>query len=593
VEQFEFGLRLVDSVSQPGKRAVDTLRQVQDQAKKTNDSLSGKQMAAFGKQFEKVGFAAARAQQKHSDSFGKMWEKVGIAAAKSQKSALAKSEREYLSFLRKVEHAQEKMQEHSLLGGVKEGLGFSKITSAAFLGSFMAEAALGVVESMVEGAKKAVELLGEGIKMAFEQSAEQETLRIGEKLSLGSKAGEYQEDVGRFSKLTGFDDDAIRKMLLPMRRSGMDQQATRTAFAAASDVAAGEGQGMNAGRVQDLLATFTKIQLKGGVTEKMLPELGVAVKPFFADLAKQLKISPEEAKKRAEEGKINPQRLLNTIYRGIEQKQGGKLGTGAIATSQSFASRMAKFKNLPNEFAKGMLESATFQRASDLLGGLLERLDPEGPAGKRIMASLESMFDHIGNLIGDPTTAAESLASHIETAVDFTKDMIDLAADLGDAFLPTLDTVEDMIIALRQMKAALTPSSEDDIAAEMFKRKVDQRRIDRVAENDVRNATPEIYGSKLKTSLLESDVNQAIGGSGPSVLNPLAFGGALLNAGANTAVAQNDIRRAGGSSKTTSINAPITVNIHGDVDKDTARHVANEVGHEATHVLENAAASGF
>jgi hypothetical protein len=380
VETFTVGLKLVESVSGPGKQATDALRKFNEQAQKAQET-SGKGLAGFGKQFEKVGFAAARAQKKHSDDFGKMWEKVGLAAAKSQKSALAKSDREYMSFLRKVEQAKERMEDKSLMGGMKEGFGFSKMMSASFVGGLMAEGVMSIVDGMVEGAKKAVELLSEGIKLAFEESAQQQTLRIGERLSLG-KGGdsEYREDVGRFSKLTGFDDDVIRKMLLPLRRAKMDQQSARTAFAAAGDVATGEGRGNDAGRVQDLLGSFAKIKMKGGISERMLPELGVDVKDFYESLAKQLGVSVKVAKERAsEEGKIDPNILLNTIYRGIEKKQGAQLGTGNIMTSQSFATRLAKVKNLPNEYAKGMMESSTFQRASELLGGLLDKLGPRRP----------------------------------------------------------------------------------------------------------------------------------------------------------------------------------------------------------------------
>jgi hypothetical protein len=594
MESFDFGLRLVDSASQPAKRITDSLRQVETQAKKTGDAVSGKQMAAFGKQFEKVGFAAARSQKKQSDDFAKMWEKVGLAAAKSQKQALAKSDREYMSFLNKVHREKERLEDKSTMGGLKEGMGMGKIMSGAFWGSMLAEGVIGIADSFIEGAKKSVEIVTEGIKKAFEEASQQETLRIGEKLSLGKSSGEYREDVGRFSKLTGFDDDKIRGMLLPMRRAGMDQQAVRTAFAAAGDVAAGEGRGMDEGRVKELLDAFTHIKLKGGIQERLLPGLGVDVKSFYADLGKSLKVNAATAKERAEGGKVDPQLLLNTIYKGIEKKQGSQLGTGNILTSNSFAARLAKVKNLPNEYAKGMFESPNFQRTSDALGRLLEQLDPDGPTGKRIMASFESMFDRITGFIGDPVTAADSLAQHIETAVDFTKDMIDLAAELADAFLPTLDTVEDMVIALRQMKAALTTDVSDDIAAEAFKNKVDQRRIDRRVEGDIRQSTPEIYASKLKTSMLEGDVNQAISGEGPLVLNPLGFGGALLGAGSATASAQNDIRRAGGSSKATNITVPkIEVNIHGPVDDSTAAKVGAEVHRATTTAMENAATGGF
>jgi hypothetical protein len=570
---YTFGLKLVDGVTAPGKRATDTLKQVQAQAQKTQDVLAGKQMASLGKQFEKVGFAAARAQQN--------------AAKAMDRSIIARE--------RAIHRRVEKLQEHSLMGGLKEGSGMSKIMSGAFFGTMIAEGVFKIAEGMVEGAKKAVEVFAEGLKLAFEESAQQQTLRIGEKLSLGSGgAKDFREDVGRFSKLTGFDDDVIRGMLLPMRRAGMDQQASRTAFAAAGDVAAGEGRGNDSGRVKELLDAFTTIKLKGGVTEKMLPGLGVDVKEFYGSLGKQLGISAKAAKERSgEPGGIDPQMLLNTIYRGIEKKQGGQLGSGNIATSQSFATRFAKFKNLPNEFAKGLLDSSTFQKTSELLGGLIEKLDPESPAGQRIMAALESMFAHIGNLIGDPADAAESLADHVENAVGFAKQLVEVASSLADAFLPSLDTVEDMVLAFREMKAFGNADATMQVARD--RGAINIKRIDREAEKYVRASTPDLYASKLKTNMLEESVNQTIGGfEGPIGLNPLALGAALHNAGVDTTTAQNDLRSSRGSSKKVEVTVPkIEMHFNGPVDEDTARKVAPEIHATATAALESAAQGSF
>lgn len=487
METFDFGLKLISNIDRVAKGNVDSLAKLEGQGKKTKDVL--------GKQFEKVGFAEARRQQKLQEGFAASWAKIGNAAAKAQERAIKSHERA-------VERRVDKMREHSLMGGIKEGLGTGKLTSAAFYGAALAEGAFKAVDIMIEGIHKVVEVFTEGVAHAFEESGKQQTLRLGERLSLGGKGGkEYAEDVGRFSKLTGFDDDAIRKMLLPARRAGMNQQGVRTAFAAASDVAAGEGQGGNIGRVQELLAMFTKIQLKGGVTERMLPELGVAVKPFFADLAKQLKISPEEAKKRAEEGKINPQLLLNTVYKGIEAKQGGKLGTGAIEFSKTFESHLAKVKNLPNEYLKNLVDSPEFSRANELLGHLLENLDPESPAGKRIMDSVEHMFNRIVGFIGDPKDAADSLADKVEDLISFSEQLVDDFRSWAEALVPSLETMEDMVFALRKMKAAASGNMGDMLAVGLDEARVDKKRNERMIERGLRAGDKDMFDEAVQNRL--------------------------------------------------------------------------------------------
>lgn len=569
METFDFGIKLVDAVSQPGKRAVETLRQVEQQAKKTQQSVAGgKELANFGKQLERVGFAAARAQQRAAEQADRARQRMYDRAVRNAHRAAS--------------------------GDGNDRFSLGKLTQASFIGSLLANAVSGIVGGMVEGAKKAVDVFAEGLKFAFEEAGKQQTLRLGERLSLGEKGGaEFREDVGRFSKLTGFDDDAIRSMLLPMRRAGMNQQGVRTAFAAAGDIAAGEGRGGDQGRIQELLGVFTKIQQKGGINEKGLLALGINTKDFYADLGKQLKVSAKAAQEAAESGK-HPQLLLNTLYRGIERQQGGKLGTGVTQYSQTFEARMNRFKNLPSEYAKGILDSPLFQRATETLGQLLEKLDPDSPAGRRIQASLDRMFDKITNLIGDPAEAADKFAASLETAVDITSQLVTVASELADAFLPSLDTIEDMVLAFREMKAIGNPAEQERVRDE--RKRVDQKRINRAAETEIKAATPELFASKLKTSMLEESLQQTIVGDygGPLALNPLGFGTALSNASATTMEAQNSLRTARGSSKQTTVNIPkIELNFHGPVDEDTAKKVATATHTATTNALEGARTAGI
>lgn len=589
MEEFTFGLKLVDSVSQPGKRAVDALRQVEAQAKRTQAAVSGKELGGLAKQLGQVGMAAAREQKKQADAFGKMWEKVGLSAARAQHRAAQAADR---SRQRMYDKAYERAGNRQAMG---ESMGFGKLTSAAFLGSALANVATHIVGGMIDGAKRAVDIFTDGLKSAFEEGAKEQTLQLGERLSLGAKgAQEFRDDAGRFSKLTGFGDDTIRRMLLPMRRAGMNQGGARTAFAAAGDIAAGEGQGGNAGRVQELLGVFTKIQQRGGVDEKGLLNMGLNVKDFYAALGKELKVSSKEAKSRAESGSLDPQLLLNTVYKGIEKAQGAKLGSGMAQYSQTFESRMAALKSKWNDFAKTILKSPLFARTTALLGQLLERLDPDSPTGKRIQASLDSMFEKISSLIGDPADTAQKLAEGIETAIDVTTQLVTVAAELADAFLPSLDTIEDMVLAFREMKAFGNAAATKEVDAE--RGRVNQKRINRAADKLVKEATPGIFAAKVQNALTEETFNQSVAADfgGPLGLNPLGLGIALSNASGATTQAQNDLGRARGSSRQQTINIPkIELNFHGSVDEDTARKVADATHVATTNALEGAQVAAY
>jgi hypothetical protein len=582
-ESFNFELRLIDAVIPTAKKEVDALQKVDSAATKAQQSLSKR----FAGQWEKIGFAADRSAFKQQQSFAGSWTKIGSSAERAavkQKTSFAdawskigmsaektraKQDRSFDASIRRqlaaVDRAEEKMRERSFGSGVSEGFGVDKFTKAAFFGSLAAEGVMKIGEAFIEGAKTAVEIFTEGVKHAFEEAGKQQTLRIGEKLSLGKGAGEYREDVERFSKLSGFDDDRIRQLLLPLRRGGMNQQAARTAFAAAGDVAAGEGRGSDFGRVSEVLSGFQNIFLKGGINEKKLVNLGVNAPEFYKELAKDLKISgkagsaktgegattaAEEAKKRAEQGKIDPQVLLNAIYRGIERKQGGQLGTGTIATSQSYQARIERLQNLPNEYLRNLVDSPNFQRASDMMAGLLEKLDPEGPAGQRIMATIESMFDKITSLVGDPADTADKLADHIENAVDFAGQLISDFRDLYDALVPSLDTLEDMVLAFRQMKAYASGNQFDLMAVAIDRAKIDQRRLDRVTEKQVRGYDSKIYADAYKDTERVSESNgygRLYGDYGPQTKEESKAIAEKARFVADTT--ENQIRKAGGATQ--------------------------------------------
>jgi hypothetical protein len=356
----------------------------------------------------------------------------------------------------------------------------------------------------------------------------------------------------------------------------MSQQGARTAFAAAGDVAAGEGRGTDFGRVSEVLEGFQNIFLKGGINERKLVNLGVNAPDFYRQLASQLRLgSADEAKKRAEAGKIDPQTLLNAIYHGIEQKQGGKLGTGTIATSQSYQARLERLQNLPNEYLKNLVESPAFNKASDMLAGLLEKLDPEGPAGTRIMAAIESMFDKIGDLIGDPETAAERFASGVESAVHLVKELIDTAGQLADAFAPSLDTIQDMVIGLREFVAISSHDTEGTRAAVAEEAHVRAERMARL------NNTAERFANQNRTQAAgEAASNVVAGNFGIYAPTP--------NAGAIAAAAKS------GGAKVIQLNVhPGAVVVHAKDDSDGAhKEAAQKLVKEIHREVERAAQEG-
>lgn len=443
-EQLSYELNLIDVVSAPSKRAAESLRALDRQAQKVQDSLDIK---SSSKAFDKIAKDAQKLRD--SMSFAKDIQRNVAALNKINSDPkgyqmLIKAQRDLAAARRKGETPEH--DKHGFGGGMKEGLGLGKhdnVSGAAFLGGFVAEVGSKIVESLIDGVKEAIGLFTEGVKFAFEEAGKKEALNLGYKLSLGTEEGEKSlGDINRFAGKTGFDDDKIAEMMLPLLRAGMGQDAARTAFATAGDVAAGKGKGGDIGTISAVLEGFEHILLKGGVQDKKLVGMGVKLEPFYASLAKKEGVSVEEAKKRASEGKIDSQRLLNTITEGVNARQGGIAGTGTEAYSKTFQGRMAHITNLPADYLKSISESPEWSKLSDKLGQAFEALSPDSPRGKEITHELINLFERISKAIQDmlqpgafdgfingiksTISAIDSLATGLGKIVDSVKSATDL-----------------------------------------------------------------------------------------------------------------------------------------------------------------------
>src|SRR5882757_2749258 len=254
-ETLELDLQ-VEGIVAGSKRAATSLQGVEKAARRAKESLSfGDQAGKINSQLDKI-----KADPRGFKDVIRAQRELGEMKRKLRK-----------------EDAQE-----GFFGSFTKALPFRSIaqyTQAAFAGELMAGGVEKIADTIIESVKFAVELLTEGVKKAFEEAGKRETLTIGENLSLGPAGGEaFKSDVERFAPQTGFTASNIEALLLPLRRAGLDQQATRTAFAAATDVAAGLGKGADEGTVSGLLDAFKEIKLRGGVRKRSLPGLGVDVK---------------------------------------------------------------------------------------------------------------------------------------------------------------------------------------------------------------------------------------------------------------------------------------------------------------------------
>ncbi len=388
-ERLSLELELLDKVGGPAKKAASALRSVEIQAKKASNALD------FSKELDRT-----KAQLNKI----KLDPKGFTDLVKAQKSL--REERE------KLKKAASGDGHHGFLASFKSALPFRSIGDyfkGAFWGHLAAHGVEKIAEGFVEGAHKAVEVVYDGIKEAFGAIAKEQERVAGYDLTLGKHGSEIaREDIERFSKKTAFSASQNMDQMLPLFRAGLKGQDARTTYAAALDLAAGRGKGSDSGAVNDAVELFAKIQQKGGVTTKQLAGIGLGetnIPAFYKDLGKYLHISAKEAEKKASEpGGIDPQILRNSIVMAIEKQQGGMAGTGAEKAGSSLFGMWNKLKELPEDFFEKLVNSPAIPKITKAMAGILEKLDPDGPVGKRIISGLERVFDKLASFIEDTIT---------------------------------------------------------------------------------------------------------------------------------------------------------------------------------------------
>ncbi len=431
-ERLSLELELLDKVGGPAKKAADALRGVENQAKKAQKALDfSSELSRTKGQLDKIkldpkGFHDLIKAQK---------------ALRDEREKMKKSlEGGHGGFISSFKGA---LKEHLGL----EGLG-GKLAKASFWGHLGASAVVGIGEGFIEGAHEAVEIIYDGMKDAFKAIAKQQERVAGYNLTLGSTKNEHgltagdeaREAIEKCSPKTAFSAAQNMDMMLPLSRAGLTGKAATTAYASSLDLAAGRGKGADQGAVSEAVELFARIQQKGGITTKQLAGVGLGetnIPAFYKDLAKQLHITAKEAEKRASQpGGINPQILMNAITDAINKQQGGKAGTGAEVAGKGLSGLWNKLMQRPDEFFEKLAKSPAIPKLQDAIQGILNKLDPEGPTGKKIFAALEEGFTKITDIIANTFTAEniDGFLDALKTASGILETMLDIGKGLIDVF---------------------------------------------------------------------------------------------------------------------------------------------------------------
>lgn len=422
-EQLTLDLVINDKASAAAKKLSDSLQSAQNSANKIKDSLD---FAKQKKTIDKVSPAWTKALQTVTKNAEKTKQTLDFSKElKRSHDALQKLERNPEQF-RKLMKIREEIREHERNLGKPGWLGegveeFSHKLKSAFKAAVIAELFIKGFELAFDGIKDILgDAFGEGIKH------EQDQLSL--KLRFGAEgAKEISESAEKLAKVNQFTDDENRKMIADLMRMGFGAKAARTGVSFAADVAA---QGGNA---QETIGLMRTLKAKEGLSKKGLvsfaQQVGFSVPEFYKELGKELKISPDEAAKKLEQGgMIDPQLVINMLATKVAARSGGEVGGGARDMGKTFGERLRKLKSLPGEFLKHISDSPAWSALSDKMGEIFERLDPSSPNGMRILTSLEGVFTKILTFLGkilDPG-APEEFSKKIDDILNTFKQIPDV-----------------------------------------------------------------------------------------------------------------------------------------------------------------------
>lgn len=290
-----------------------------------------------------------------------------------------------------------------------------------------------------------------------------ERMDLSFKLALGEHEGhEMVEFLERISGKTEFTDDKLKSWGKQLINAGVAAEELDKFMAAALDVAARSPDKMEG--MSNAIAALTRAELTGTIGMKQLRGLSIGIEQL-KELPKFAGMSVKQLKKELEEGHLTKEDLLSVI--AGPDKILGDLGLQAGKTLEA---RMLHLKAIPEEIFQRLRNTAVFDKLSTAIGKMVEKLNPEGPFGDKILKFVEKVTDEFTHFIEDVD---------IESAIDVLLVGLDGAVRALKAIASLVEFVMDEV----QMGIIAFGSKED---AERTKvalgRRVAKRNLDEATE---------------------------------------------------------------------------------------------------------------
>lgn len=288
-------------------------------------------------------------------------------------------------------------------GGLGQTLGALPGPMAAATGGLLAFGAAAGAGALAIGAiglaRSAVSIFLDLGEAALRAAGDAQRTRSSFRLLLGEAPGDELLDyIDDIAEHTEFTDGALKGFANQLARAGFSGEGLKRALGATIDLAA-QAQDKVAG-ASEAVALLSKMNLKGGVSDRELVSAKIDPQKFYSRVAKQTGIGLKEVEKKIQQGGVKNNILVEALYSELVAKMGTKsLGQAGVSMSGGFLSQLEKAKDLiPNLFEE-MEKSGGFKSISESLKRFNEALSPKSETGQTLIKGLERMMNAFAKML--------------------------------------------------------------------------------------------------------------------------------------------------------------------------------------------------
>jgi tape measure domain-containing protein len=275
-----------------------------------------------------------------------------------------------------------------------DGIGWAGLKLSGWL--YALKAAGSIVGGFVGGlGRMGLAFAQAGVEAAgFKESA-----GVGLGVLLGGKgpADRVLRQAVKFAGVTPFETKSTIGWTRDLVAAGFKQDELFTVLQGAGDVAA--LRDFDPQVVDRIITVFRQIKGKGRLQAEelmQLAEVGLPIGKVYETIGKRVGMSALDLQSPKNAGRISADTgiwgILETIRNNIS---GGKLGNVMEQMSGTMPGLLSTLQSRPFEFLMDLDKSEGFQSFKKALKNLVDVLDPETPAGKRIKKNAEDLFNRI------------------------------------------------------------------------------------------------------------------------------------------------------------------------------------------------------